>query len=133
GVQLAGALDDLYPGATDADLGPVFDRKGRPTLSVWAPTAQSVSLELDGKSKAMRRDGETGVWSVTGPASWKNEPYRYVVKVWAPDAGEVVTNKVTDPYSVALTADSERSLVVDLADESLTPRGWTTYRKPAAV
>ncbi|MFK0115792.1 pullulanase-type alpha-1,6-glucosidase [Streptomyces sp. NPDC090994] len=133
GVQIAGALDDLYPGATEAGLGPVFDREGRPTLSVWAPTAQSVSLELDGRLKAMHRDDDTGVWSVTGPKSWKNKPYRYVVKVWAPDAGEVVTNKVTDPYAVALTTDSERGLVVDLADKSLAPRGWTTYEKPAAV
>ncbi|MCZ0211788.1 hypothetical protein OZK63_41240, partial [Streptomyces sp. UMAF16] len=38
GVQIAGVLDDLYPGATKAHLGPVF-HGGRPTLSVWAPTA----------------------------------------------------------------------------------------------
>jgi pullulanase-type alpha-1,6-glucosidase len=132
GVQLAGALDDLYPEATEADLGPVF-RHGRPTLSVWAPTAQRVALELDGALRPMRRDDTTGVWSVTGPAAWKDKPYRYVVTVWAPDAGKVVTNKVTDPYAVALTADSERSLVVDLADKSLAPSGWSTLKKPKAV
>ncbi|MFD8914955.1 pullulanase-type alpha-1,6-glucosidase [Streptomyces sp. NPDC059575] len=132
GVQIAGALDDLYPGATKADLGPVF-HDGKPTLSVWAPTAQSVSLELDGSLKAMRRDAATGVWSVTGPASWKGKPYRYVVTVWAPSARKIVTNKVTDPYSVALTANSERSLVVDLADRSLAPKGWTDLKKPRAV
>ncbi|MGC0332407.1 pullulanase-type alpha-1,6-glucosidase [Streptomyces sp. SAI-170] len=131
GVQIAGALDDLYP-ATDADLGPVF-HDGRPTLSVWAPTAQSVALEIQDTTVAMRRDSATGVWSVTGPSSWKNKPYRYVVKVWAPSVRKVVTNKVTDPYSVALTADSERSLVVDLADNALKPAGWTTYTKPKAV
>nr|WP_202458033.1 pullulanase-type alpha-1,6-glucosidase [Streptomyces sp. SID5464] len=132
GVQTAGVLDDLYSGATRADLGPTF-AKGRPTLSVWAPTAQSVALELDGRTVAMRRDSATGVWSVTGPKSWKGKPYRYAVKVWAPSAGKVVTNKVTDPYSVALTADSERSLVVDLGDKSLAPSGWSTYTKPRAV
>ncbi|MFF3940280.1 pullulanase-type alpha-1,6-glucosidase [Streptomyces phaeofaciens] len=132
GVQIAGVLDDLYPAATKAALGPVF-RHGRPTLSVWAPTAQSVKLELGGSTVAMKRDATTGVWSVTGPSSWKGKPYRYVVKVWAPGAGKVVTNKVTDPYSVALTADSARSLVVDLADRSLAPAGWNTYTKPRAV
>nr|WP_311315011.1 pullulanase-type alpha-1,6-glucosidase [Streptomyces sp. TML10] len=132
GVQTAGVLDDLYPGATKAKLGPVF-HDGRPTLSVWAPTAQSVSLELDGSKVAMRRDAATGVWSVTGPASWKNKPYRYVVRVWAPSVRKVVTNKVTDPYSVALTANSERSLVVDLADKALAPGGWAGLRKPKAV
>ncbi|MFE5400938.1 pullulanase-type alpha-1,6-glucosidase [Streptomyces sp. NPDC056580] len=132
GVQIAGVLDDLYPGATKAALGPTF-RDGRPTLAVWAPTAQSVRLDLDGKAVKMRRDASTGVWSVTGPASWKGKPYRYVVKVWAPSVRKLVTNKVTDPYSVALTADSERSLVVDLNDRELAPGGWSGLRKPKAV
>ncbi|MEU0595773.1 pullulanase-type alpha-1,6-glucosidase [Streptomyces ardesiacus] len=133
GVQTAGVLDDLYAGrATGAGLGPVF-RHGRPTLSVWAPTAQSVSLEIGDRTVPMRRDDASGVWSVTGPTSWKGKPYRYAVKVWAPTAGEVVTNKVTDPYSLALTTDSERSLVVDLDDPSLAPRGWDGYDKPKAV
>ncbi|WP_225097136.1 pullulanase-type alpha-1,6-glucosidase [Streptomyces sp. CoH27] len=132
GVQIAGVLDDLYPGATKARLGPVF-HDGKPTLSVWAPTAQSVSLELDGSLTAMHRDDTTGVWSVTGPASWKGKPYRYVVRVWAPSVRKMVVNKVTDPYSLALTADSERSLVVDLDDRSLAPSGWAALHKPRAV
>ncbi|MGW1271522.1 pullulanase-type alpha-1,6-glucosidase [Streptomyces sp. NPDC002491] len=132
GVQIAGALDDLYAGATAARLGPTF-HKGRPTLAVWAPTAQRVSLELGGATVKMKRNDATGVWSVTGPGSWKNKPYWYAVTVWAPAAGKVVVNKVTDPYSVALTADSERSLVVDLDDRSLAPAGWSTLAKPQAV
>lgn len=132
GVQIAGVLDDLYPGATEARLGPVFHH-GKPTLSVWAPTARSVRLDLDGRSVGMHRDAATGVWSVTGPASWKGKPYRYAVKVWAPSVRKTVTNEVTDPYSVALTADSERSLVVDLNDRSLAPSGWSGLRKPKAV
>ncbi|KOU53975.1 sulfonate ABC transporter ATP-binding protein [Streptomyces sp. WM6378] len=133
GVQTQGVLDDLYSGAAaKASLGPVFDH-GRPTLSVWAPTAQQVSLELGGRTVAMRRDDTSGVWSVTGPASWSGKPYRYAVKVWAPSVHKVVTNLVTDPYSTALTADSARSLVVDLADPKLAPKGWATLKKPAAV
>ncbi|WP_129309494.1 pullulanase-type alpha-1,6-glucosidase [Streptomyces sp. L2] len=132
GVQIAGVLDDLYAGATKAHLGPVFHH-GRPTLSVWAPTAQSVHLDLDGRSVPMHRNAATGVWSVTGPASWRGKPYRYVVKVWAPSVRKMVTNKVTDPYSVALTANSERSLVADLDDRSLAPSGWTHLHKPKAV
>ncbi|MER5906817.1 pullulanase-type alpha-1,6-glucosidase [Streptomyces mirabilis] len=131
GVQIAGVLDDLYD-ATKAQLGPTF-RDGRPTLAVWAPTAQSVALELDGSTVAMKRNDTTGVWSVTGAKSWRNKPYRYVVKVWAPTVRKVVTNKVTDPYSLALTTDSERSLVVDLKDRSLSPSGWSSLKKPKAV
>ncbi|MGC9409783.1 pullulanase-type alpha-1,6-glucosidase [Streptomyces sp. DZ1-3] len=133
GVQIAGALDALYAAdATRAGLGPVF-RDGRPTLSLWAPTARQVRLEIGGRTVPMRRDDRSGVWSVTGPRSWKGEAYRYAVTVWAPEAGKVVTNKVTDPYSLALTTDSERSLVVDLADRDLAPRGWNSYDKPKAV
>ncbi|MFF9686158.1 pullulanase-type alpha-1,6-glucosidase [Streptomyces sp. NPDC014623] len=133
GVQTAGILDELYgKAASGAALGPVF-RKGSPTLSVWAPTARTVSLELDGKTLPMRRDDRTGVWSVTGKKSWNGKPYRYAVQVWAPTVRKLVTNKVTDPYSTALTTDSARSLVVDLDDPKLAPRGWTGLRKPAAT
>ncbi|MFJ5275496.1 pullulanase-type alpha-1,6-glucosidase [Streptomyces parvulus] len=133
GVQTAGVLDDLYAAdATRAGLGPVF-RDGRPTLSLWAPTARQVRLEIGGRTVPMRRDDRSGVWSATGPRSWKGESYRYAVEVWAPDAGGIVTNKVTDPYSLALTTDSERSLVVDLGDRSLAPRDWDRYEKPKAV
>ncbi|WP_260606848.1 pullulanase-type alpha-1,6-glucosidase [Streptomyces sp. WAC08241] len=133
GVQTAGVLDDLYAKkATGAALGPVFGRGGV-TLSVWAPTARSVALELDGRTVAMRRDDTTGVWSATGPKSWTGKPYRYAVEVWAPTVQEMVTNKVTDPYSTALTTDSARSLAVDLTDPKLAPTGWKGLRKPAAV
>ncbi|ATL27239.1 pullulanase-type alpha-1,6-glucosidase [Streptomyces formicae] len=135
GVQTQGVLDDLYAArATQAELGPVF-RHGEVTLSVWAPTAQSVSLELGGEQAplAMERDGASGVWSLTGPKRWTGKTYRYVVKVWSPSARAVVTNKVTDPYSLGLTADSTHSIAVDLDAESLAPHGWSTLRKPKAV
>ncbi|MCT2590090.1 pullulanase-type alpha-1,6-glucosidase [Streptomyces sp. N2-109] len=134
GVQIPGVLDDLYgEKAAEVRLGPVFDRQGRPTLSVWAPTARQVALELDGETVRMRRDGATGVWSVRGDRDWRGKPYRFRVRVWAPSVREVVTNKVTDPYSTALTADSKRSLLVDLSARELTPRGWERLRKPAAT
>ncbi|WP_055604298.1 pullulanase-type alpha-1,6-glucosidase, partial [Streptomyces aureus] len=133
GVQTAGVLDDLYAKkATGAALGPVF-RGGKVGLSVWAPTAQSVALELDGRTVPMRRDDTSGVWSVTGPKSWTGKPYRYVVRVWAPTVQKIVENKVTDPYSTALTTDSARSLAVDLTDPRLAPQGWKALKKPAAV
>ncbi|WP_299530796.1 pullulanase-type alpha-1,6-glucosidase [uncultured Streptomyces sp.] len=133
GVQTAGVLDALYgTKATGATLGPVFT-KGVPTLSVWAPTARTVSLELDGRTVPMRRDDTTGVWSVTGQRNWTGKQYRYAVEVWAPSVRKTVVNKVTDPYSTALTADSARSLVVDLDDPKLAPAGWSALKKPAAV
>ncbi|MER7048294.1 pullulanase-type alpha-1,6-glucosidase [Streptomyces jumonjinensis] len=133
GVQTAGVLDDLYAKkATKAALGPVFTGDGV-SLSVWAPTARTVALELDGRTVPMRRDSDSGVWSVQGPKSWTGKPYRYRVAVWAPSVRKTVVNKVTDPYSTALTTDSQRSLAVDLTDPKLAPKGWRTLRKPAAV
>ncbi|WP_338316130.1 pullulanase-type alpha-1,6-glucosidase, partial [Streptomyces bohaiensis] len=148
GVQIPGVLDDLYAAeATATTLGPSFpdaapadgagagaDRSsGAPHLAVWAPTAQQVSVEVDGELHPMRRDDATGVWSATGSAHWYGAAYRYHVTVWAPEAGAVVTNEVTDPYATALTTDSRHSLVVDLADPALAPDGWADAAKPEAV
>lgn len=134
GVQTPGVLDATYAGAAQkASLGPVF-KNGKVTLSVWAPTAREVSIELARKALPMRRDDASGVWSATGPAAaWRGKEYRYAVRVWAPSVQKLVTNKVTDPYSVALTTDSERSLVVDPDDKSLAPQGWSGLTKPKAV
>ena len=129
GVQLPGVLDDLYPRATGAHLGPTFSH-GRVTLSVWAPTAQGVALEFrDGPQRtvAMRRDDSTGVWSASG--DWTGRAYRYRVTAWQPAAQKVVTASVTDPYSTDLTVDSTWSRATDLADPALAPAGWAKLRK----
>ncbi|MER7780354.1 pullulanase-type alpha-1,6-glucosidase [Streptomyces sp. NPDC096191] len=139
GLQTQGVLDALYAAtATKAELGPVF-HGSRPTLSVWAPTATAVSIELyDSASSATPRlvtltpNRTTGVWSVRGDSSWKGKYYRYQVKVWAPGAQKIVTNQVTDPYSLSLSADSRRSQIVDLTDRSTAPKGWQTSRSPRA-
>ncbi|MET9700710.1 pullulanase-type alpha-1,6-glucosidase [Streptomyces sp. NPDC006529] len=132
GVQLAGVLDDLYANTTP--LGPTFSARG-PRLALWAPTAQQVSLELDGGARTvpMRRDDATGVWSADGDRSWTGKRYRYAVTVWAPSTGQVVRNLVTDPYSTGLTTDSTYSLVTDLAAPALQPPGWRDLKKPAPV
>ena len=134
GVQIPGVLDDLYAEARHAELGPVW-RHGRPALAVWAPTAKRVDLLLDPagarpeRRVAMRRGGD-GTWRATGDASWRDAAYRYAVSVYVPAADAVVENLVTDPYSVALTTNSVRSVLADLDDPGLTPRGWRHLRKP---
>ena len=138
GVQLPGVLDDLYAEAVDADLGLVMG-DDRPQLSVWAPTARTVSLELfrtlaeEPKVLPMDRDALTGVWSIAGKRKWLGRYYRYRVEVWHPAAQRIVTTSVTDPYSLALAVDSTHSLLVDLDDPALAPPGWQTLTKPPAV
>ncbi|HEY0776085.1 MAG TPA: pullulanase-type alpha-1,6-glucosidase, partial [Nocardioidaceae bacterium] len=73
-----------------------------------------------------------GTWTSTGKPQWRGASYLYEVTVFAPSTGEVEVNRVTDPYSLALTTNSERSVVVDLADPSLQPSGWSGLR-PAAL
>ena len=137
GVRLPGVLDHLYRGAQNRRLGPVW-RSGRPQLSVWAPTAKTVTLLLDPVGAApetrvtMRRDAD-GVWSVRGRPGWRNASYRYEVTVYAPSTGAVEVNRVTDPYSLALTTNSERSVLVDLDARSLKPAGWNRLKKPQAA
>jgi len=42
----------------------------------------------------------------------------------------LVRNRVTDPYSVGLSADSKRSWIADLDDPALKPPGWDDSRAP---
>jgi pullulanase-type alpha-1,6-glucosidase len=128
GLQIPGVLDDIYAAAARADLGPTW-RHGVPRLAVWGPTAKSVTLLLDDRRIAMDR-GRDGVWRAEGRRSWRGARYAYEVTVWAPTESAVVTNVVTDPYSLGLTTNSARSILVDLDDRRLKPRGWDRLRKP---
>ena len=137
GVQTPGVIDEVYAGATRSRLGATW-RKGAPTLALWAPTARSVTVHVfaagSGDAPALRsvplRRAGTGVWSVTGERSWQNRYYLYEVEVYVPETDTVEHNWVTDPYSVALSTNSERSLLVDLDNRALTPAGWDRLRKP---
>lgn len=136
-LQIPGVLDQIYAAAADAVLGAEW-RDGVPMLRVWAPTAQRVrlllwrpddSLHAPGRPHPMTRRDD-GVWEVTGEPAWAGARYRYEVTVYAPDRGRVVTNQVTDPYSVALTVNSTHSVLADLDDPALTPSGWVATPSP---
>jgi len=139
-VQTAGALDAIY--ANDAyskSLG-VSYASGAPSLAVWAPTAlkdPGVSVNIydaDGnklESKAMTLDEASGVWSVAGDASWDRKFYTISLKVYSYATNSMVTNEVTDPYSVSLATDSVRSQFVNLDDADLKPAGWDSMAIPA--
>ncbi|MFJ9456015.1 pullulanase-type alpha-1,6-glucosidase [Kitasatospora sp. NPDC101447] len=141
GVQTPGVLDDLYAGRTaKVDFGPAY-YNGKVALSLWAPTAQEVSVQVfdsaaggTPKTLPLKLDDETGVWEVVrDKGELDGKYYLYQVKVWAPSVQQVVTNTVTDPYSVALSTDSERSLVADLDAKELKPAGWDDHARPQAV
>ncbi len=140
GLQIQGVLDDLY--TYNGPLGATFAAGHVPTLRVWAPTARAVKLHLFNDSNPatadtvypMTADPATGVWSVAGNASWYGKYYRYEVDVYVRATGQVETNLVTDPYSVSLSRNSQRSQIVDLADPAYDspykPAGWDSLIKP---
>ncbi|MFZ9738739.1 MAG: pullulanase-type alpha-1,6-glucosidase [Prochlorotrichaceae cyanobacterium] len=136
GVQIQGVLDDLY--SYSGDLGVVYN-DGIPSLKLWAPTARSIKVwrYKDAISvtpiaiEPMIPDPDTGVWSLTGDASWDRQYYIYEVEVFVPYSDQVEHNFVTDPYSVNLAQNSRRSQIVDLyGDDRLKPEGWDTLVKP---
>jgi pullulanase-type alpha-1,6-glucosidase len=136
GVQLPGVLDDLYAAAAkNVTLGLTADGT-RSTIRVWAPTAQSAAVLLRRPGATtdqllpMTRSDASGVWTVSG-TGWRDATYLFRLRVFAPTTGHLETNDVTDPYSVALTTNSARSVVVDLAaDPRLQPAGWRLVRAP---
>jgi pullulanase-type alpha-1,6-glucosidase len=137
GLQIPGVLDDLYAGAADRTLGPTWQH-GTPALALWAPTARSVSVNLyaagaasDPVGTVQLHDTGDGVWSVTGTPQWAGRYYLFDVAVFVPQTGRVEHNLVTDPYSVGLSTNSTRSLLVNLDDPALAPPGWSELRKPA--
>jgi pullulanase len=138
-VQLPGALDDWYAAArTGPALGATVG-DGATTFRLWAPTARSVSLCVyrDGTGPAVAqlplwRDTETGNWWLRQADPLPGDYYAYLVDVYVPGMG-IVRNRVTDPYSMSLTADSTRSHAVDPEDPALKPAGWDHAPRPAPL
>jgi len=133
-LQTPGALDASYADTAEAlnDWG-VRGPANAPRFRLWAPTAQAVSVCLYAQgdktpalsSLPMHWEAASGSWTAGGAAA--AEPvaayYRYAVQVWVPGVG-LVLNRVTDPYSVSLGVNSQRSLIAELGEPRLKPAGW---------
>ena len=136
--QLAGLLDERYAAADALDDLGVRIARGRTAFRLWAPTARRVSVCLGGahgRTRAalpMRYDAATGSWTAEALGDLQGAYYRYAVEVFVRGVG-VVRNRVTDPYSVSLNADSQRSYVADLDAPALMPPGWRAHRAPQTV
>jgi len=135
GLQIQGVLDDLY--TFTGDLGVVWD-DAAPAINLWAPTAKTVTFHLfddadpatTSAATPMTLDPTTGVWTITGDATWSGKYYLYEVEVYAPATGAVEHNMVTDPYSLSLAMNSTRTQIVHLDDPALAPGAWVDTPKP---
>ena len=138
-LQLAGALDDAYPGAAlIGDLGVRVDWH-HTQLKLWAPTAQRVFACLFDTAQgaavaapALQRDAATGAWRYRHSSNLGGRYYSYLVDVFVPGVG-LVRNRVSDPYAISLNADSQRSYIADLGDANLKPAGWGQHPAPRRV
>ncbi len=141
-VQFPLLLDALYAeAAADAQLGVIYNG-GAPTLSVWAPTSNSVTVNIfdapdadtPSDSLPMSFDAATGIWSIEGSADWDRKYYTYTLNNYAPTAARLLDQQVTDPYSVNLSMASDgrlvKSQIVNLDDSDLKPLDWDTFSKP---
>lgn len=138
GVQIPGVLDDLYADAAADDALGVTFRGAKPTFRLWAPTAQSATLltwDAGAAGTPARHaatfDAAAGTWSVAGTRALKGDEYQWEVVVYAPSTDAIEENAVTDPYSVALTENSTRSVAIDLDDKTWKPKQWRKATGPA--
>jgi pullulanase len=135
-TQLAGQLDDRYRTADAIDDLGVSASRGKTQFKLWAPTAQNVTLCTYGargpatSQNAMRYDADTGIWAFNLDGNRSGQYYRYAVDVFVRNVG-IVRNIVTDPYSLSLNANSQRSYIADLDSPLLAPPLWKFYRGPA--
>ena len=137
GVQIPGVLDDLYADALDGRSPRVTFNGKKPTFSLWAPTARSATLLTwdagatgDPQRHEATWDAASGIWSFAGKKALKGDEYLWEVQVYAPTTGAIETNTVTDPYSIALTENSTRSVAVDLGDKAWRPKQWEKTAAP---
>ncbi|MDT7834227.1 alpha-1,6-glucosidase domain-containing protein [Aquabacterium sp. OR-4] len=153
-LQAAGALDALYASAATASppvaAAPTAARAGAPDLAaalgatptlrtpfatrfaLWAPTARQVAVCLHAGPQAAAQavqplalQAGSGVWQLTAPGDHRGRNYRYLVDVYVPGHG-LLRQRVTDPYALSLSADSQLGWIGRLDDPQLAPRGWAS-------
>ncbi len=118
------ARSTLYAGPLGQDYAPSGTR-----LRLWAPTAQSVAVNLyrkgDGSARMgslpMER-GNQGVWSIYLPGDQHGRYYTYTVTT------DGVSRETGDPYARAAGVNGVRSMIVDLARTN--PDRWERDVRP---
>ncbi|KAM7526852.1 hypothetical protein LguiA_016754 [Lonicera macranthoides] len=128
GLQLPGVLDELF--SYTGPLGAAFSNEAI-SLYLWAPTAQDVRAFIY-KDPSGGHPVETvqlnefnGVWSANGPRKWEGCYYVYEVLVYHPSTLQIERCIANDPYARGrLSADGNRTLLVNLDSDALKPEGW---------
>ena len=129
-LQSPGALDDLYARANAINELGVSVNASNTSWRVWAPTAQRVFVCMYTSARSpsarvapLQFDAPTGAWTLQHRTNLSAQYYTYLVDVFVNGVG-MVRNRVTDPYSISLSADSKRSYTANLNSKILKPEGW---------
>ena len=109
-------------------LGPEYAPSGT-RLRLWAPTAQSVAVNLYRKGDGSARmgtlpleRGPQGVWSIYLPGDQHGRYYTFTVTV------DGTARETGDPYARAAGVNGTRSMIVDLARTD--PDAWARDVRP---
>lgn len=108
----------------DGELGAIYSKE-KTLFRLWAPTAKQVELiDYNLNKEYPMQSLDRGIWEL---ALYRNcELMQYNYRLHFAD-GKIETS--TDPYSRSLTANSLRSVVVDLFKTN--PQNWGETRMPS--
>ncbi|MFU0799142.1 MAG: type I pullulanase [Xylanivirga thermophila] len=138
---MRGILDQQEFYYNGDDLGVTYNNDAS-IFKLWAPTAKLVSLVLYDNAGEYNGAGEVidhssgkeiemqpadkGIWQIKVDGDLNGKFYMYKVEF----ANNIV-NYAVDPYAKAVSANGQRSAIVDL--KSTDPEGFAPYKKPAFV
>ncbi len=123
------AFEEEY-GYDGDDLGAVWS-KDSTTFKVWAPTAETVKVNLyksgtEGTDDLIKTVdmtmGDKGVWEAKVDGDLNGTYYTYSATIGT------ATNEACDPYARAVGVNGNRAMVIDL--DSTDPEGWENDQNP---
>jgi pullulanase len=142
-VSMRNILDNYYYGGNDLGLS---YRATEAVFKLWSPTAASVSVALyddagiynpngqvrDNETEnlyPMQKDPQSGLWSVSIQGNLEGKYYLYRVEFaeGVNPIGQTV-NYAVDPYAVAVSANGQRTAIVNMTDTN--PPGWSSSKPP---
>ncbi len=119
---------DSYPVYNGNDLGLTYTPL-QSVFKIWAPSAQQVRLFLfkdtsdkSGTTYTMIKE-KNGVWVLIIKGDKKNSHYAFQVMI-----DNVWLNKVTDPYTKAVTINGLHGMIIDF--KKTNPVGWINDKSP---
>ena len=92
---------------TEMELGAIC-KDDATIFSIWSPTATALTLILEDTRYGLNRN-EKGLWMAEIKGDWHGYPYEYEVTI------NGMTQRVNDPYSKAMLANSEKGVIVDFS------------------